>query len=65
LTENRERLRLDPMQLRCDGDELAAQRGRQELAAAPFKQRDAEVIFQAADLLGERRLRNAEPPGGA
>ena len=65
LPKNRERLSLDPMQLRCDGDELAAQRSRQEFAAAPFKQRDAEMIFQASNLLGDRRLRQAEPPGGA
>ena len=45
------------MQLRCDGNELPAQGGRRELAAAPLEEHDAEVIFQAADLLRDGRLR--------
>jgi hypothetical protein len=64
LPKNRQRLSLNPVQLRCDGNELPAQGGRHELAAAPLEEHDAEVIFQAADLLRDGRLRHAKPPRG-
>jgi hypothetical protein len=57
LTKHRQGVRLEPVQLRGDGNELSAQRGGQELVTAPLEERDAEVIFQAADLLGDGGLR--------
>ncbi|MDT4872579.1 hypothetical protein FQZ97_1077710 [compost metagenome] len=39
--------------------------GRQQALAAALEQADVEVLLQLADLLGERRLRQAQALGGA
>ena len=45
--------------------EYATGVGQRHVMPAPFEKRDADLCFQLADLLTERRLRGMEPRGGA